>query len=162
MINIFHPTPGGPTYDTEIPKTIPGESALLSFMAVSICLLLLSLSITLFSTITRQRQEIDKNISALASYIASMDNVISMLENGYPDDSAIEELDSLIRKLFRPQRHRRLQHQRSPLLSHEPSGDRRDLRRRRGRSDLKRKPALHHDRLRHPRNTAARLPCGPQ
>ena len=64
----------------------------LSFMAVSICLLLLSLSITLFSTITRQRQEIDKNISALASYIASMDNVISMLENGYPDDSAIEEL----------------------------------------------------------------------
>ena len=67
----------------------------LSFMAVSICLLLLSLSITLFSTITRQRQEIDKNISALASYIASMDNVISMLENGYPDDSAIEELDSL-------------------------------------------------------------------
>ena len=53
------------------------------------------LSITLFSTITRQRQEIDKNISALASYIASMDNVISMLENGYPDDSAIEELDSL-------------------------------------------------------------------
>ena len=37
----------------------------LSFMAVSICLLLLSLSITLFSTITRQRQEIDKNISAL-------------------------------------------------------------------------------------------------
>ena len=60
----------------------------LSFMAVSICLLLLSLSITLFSTITRQRQEIDKNISALASYIASMDNVISMLENGYPDDSA--------------------------------------------------------------------------
>ena len=67
----------------------------LSFMAVCICLLLLSLSITLFSTITRQRQEIDKNISALASYIASMDNVISMLENGYPDDSAIEELDSL-------------------------------------------------------------------
>ena len=38
-----------------------------SFMAVSVCLLLLSLSITLFSTITRQRQEIDKNISALAA-----------------------------------------------------------------------------------------------
>ena len=41
-----------------------------SFMAVSVCLLLLSLSITLFSTITRQRQEIDKNISALAAYVA--------------------------------------------------------------------------------------------
>ena len=40
-----------------------------SFMAVSVCLLLLSLSITLFSTITRQRQEIDKNISALASIL---------------------------------------------------------------------------------------------
>lgn len=57
-----------------------------SFMAVSVCLLLLSLSITLFSTITRQRQEIDKNISALAAYVASMDNVVSMLENGYPTD----------------------------------------------------------------------------
>ena len=65
-----------------------------SFMAVSVCLLLLSLSITLFSTITRQRQEIDKNISALAAYVASMDNVVSMLENGYPDGSANEELDS--------------------------------------------------------------------
>ena len=66
-----------------------------SFMAVSVCLLLLSLSITLFSTITRQRQEIDKNISALAAYVASMDNVVSMLENGYPDGSANEALDSL-------------------------------------------------------------------
>ena len=66
-----------------------------SFMAVSVCLLLLSLSITLSSTITRQRQEIDKNISALAAYVASMDNVVSMLENGYPDGSANEELDSL-------------------------------------------------------------------
>lgn len=66
-----------------------------SFMAVSICLLLLSLSITLSSTITRQRQEIDKNLSAIASYIATMDNVVSMLENGYPDDAAIGELDSL-------------------------------------------------------------------
>lgn len=67
----------------------------LSFMAVSICLLLLSLSITLSSTITRQRQEIDKNISSLAAYVASMDSVVSMLENGYPDGSASEELDSL-------------------------------------------------------------------
>ena len=64
-------------------------------MAVSICLLLLSLSITLSSTITRQRQEIDKNLSSLASYIADMDSVVSMLENGYPDESAMDELDSL-------------------------------------------------------------------
>ena len=64
-------------------------------MAVSVCLLLLSLSITLSSTITRQRQEIDKNISALAAYVASMDSVVSMLENGYPDGSANEALDSL-------------------------------------------------------------------
>ena len=72
------------------------ESQLLfSFMAVSVCLLLLSLSITLSSTITRQRQEIDKNISALAAYVASMDSVVSMLENGYPDGSANEALDSL-------------------------------------------------------------------
>ena len=67
-------------HDAEISKTIPGEPVVFSFMAVSVCLLLLSLSITLFSTITRQRQEIDKNISALAAYVASMDNVVSMLE----------------------------------------------------------------------------------
>ena len=77
-------------------RKISLESQLfLSFMAVSICLLLLSLSITLSSTITRQRQEIDKNLSSLAAYVASMDSVISMLENGYPDESASDELDSL-------------------------------------------------------------------
>lgn len=67
----------------------------LSFMAVSICLLLLSLSSTLSFSLTRQRREIDKNISAVASYIASLNDVASMLENGYPDENTIAELDSL-------------------------------------------------------------------
>ena len=67
-----------------------------SFMAVSVCLLLLSLSITLFSTITRQRQEIDKNISALAAYVASMDNVVSMLENGYPEGEGADVFIDLL------------------------------------------------------------------
>ncbi len=61
-----------------------------------------------FSTITRQRQEIDKNISALAAYVASMDNVVSMLENGYPDGSANEALDSLSENFSRSQCHSHL------------------------------------------------------
>ena len=76
-------------------KTSLESQLFLSFMAVSVCLLLLSISITLSSTITRQRQEIDKNLSSLAAYVASMDSVISMLENGYPDEFASDELDSL-------------------------------------------------------------------
>ena len=60
------------------------KQLLISFLIVSVFLLLLSLSITLSFNLTRQRQEIDKNLSGIASYISSMDQVVSMLEAGYP------------------------------------------------------------------------------
>lgn len=66
-----------------------------SFLSVSALLLLFSLSITLSFSVTRQRKEIDKNISAIAAYIASMDQVVEMLEIGYPIPQATKELDSL-------------------------------------------------------------------
>lgn len=66
-----------------------------SFLSVSISLLLLSLSITLTFNLTRQRQEIDKNLNSFASYIASMNQVVSMLKAGYPDPQTEKELDAL-------------------------------------------------------------------
>lgn len=67
----------------------------LSFMAVSFLLLSLSLSITLSFSLTRQRKEIDKNISGVAAYIASMEPVADMLDAGYPDTEVTKELDAL-------------------------------------------------------------------
>ena len=68
---------------------------LLSFLTLSAFLLFLSLSITLSFNLTRQRQEIDKSISSVAAYIASMDQVTHMLELGYPTTEARREIDSV-------------------------------------------------------------------
>lgn len=70
----------------------------LSFMAVSFLLLSLSLSITLSYNLTQQRKEIDKSISGVAAYIASMDSVADMISAGYPDSRVTAELDSLSEK----------------------------------------------------------------
>ena len=66
-----------------------------SFLTLSACLLFLSLSITLSFNLTRQRQEIDKSISSVAAYIASMDQVTHMLELGYPTSESRHALDSV-------------------------------------------------------------------
>lgn len=67
----------------------------LSFLTLSAFLLFLSLSITLSFNLTRQRQEIDKSISSVAAYIASMDQIAHMLELGYPTIEARREIDSV-------------------------------------------------------------------
>lgn len=66
---------------------------LISFFALSVCLLALSLSITFSVNITRQREEIDRSISDTASYIASLDQVTHMLKLGYPTRDAVHDLD---------------------------------------------------------------------
>lgn len=71
------------------------QQLFLSFLSISALLLLFSLGITLSFSVTRQRKEIDKNISAIASYIASMDQVVEMLKLGYPIPQATRELDAL-------------------------------------------------------------------
>lgn len=71
------------------------KQLLISFLTLSTCLLSLSLSITLSFNLTRQRQEIDKSISSVAAYIASLDHVTYMLELGYPTREAKKELDSI-------------------------------------------------------------------
>lgn len=67
------------------------------FLTISLLLLLVSLGITLTFALTRQRKELDKNISSIAAYVASIEQVSDMLEDGYPYPSAMRELDSIHR-----------------------------------------------------------------
>lgn len=66
-----------------------------SFFFVSSLVILLSLAITLYYDIRRQQQDMDAVINGTASYIASMPDVISMLEYGYPNEQAVQDIDSL-------------------------------------------------------------------
>ncbi|MEG0813555.1 MAG: ATP-binding protein [Clostridium sp.] len=66
-----------------------------SFFFISTLVILLSLGITLYYDINRQRRDVDTSISGTAAYIASMPDVISMLEAGYPSPLAKQDLDSL-------------------------------------------------------------------
>ena len=66
-----------------------------SFLMISALIILLSLGITLYFDITRQRRDMDDVISGTAAYMSSMPGVISMLEEGYPNASIKQEVDSL-------------------------------------------------------------------
>ncbi len=66
-----------------------------TFLLLCALITLCSLGITLYFDISRERKNTDKIISGTASYIASMPEVIQMLENGYPDANVKLDLDSL-------------------------------------------------------------------
>lgn len=66
-----------------------------SFFFISALVILLSLGITLYYDISRQRRDMDDSISGTAAYIAAMPEVISMLEDGYPSPVAKQGIDSL-------------------------------------------------------------------
>ena len=65
------------------------------FLSISLSLLTLSLGVTLTFALTRQKRELDKNISSIAAYVASMEQVTAMLKDGYPYPAAIRELDAI-------------------------------------------------------------------
>lgn len=65
------------------------------FSAASVLLLVITLSLTLSLDLRRQRQSIDAAITAAASYVASLDEISSMLVQGYPDPEATRLLDTL-------------------------------------------------------------------
>lgn len=87
--------PGGLKMIEKLKKLSLEKQLFISFFSLCALLLLLSLSMTLTFNLSRQRQDIDRNLSSIASYIASMEQIVSMLEIGYPVDSIIKELDSL-------------------------------------------------------------------
>lgn len=66
-----------------------------SFSAVSALILVITLGLTLYFDLDRQRQSIDSTISSTAAYVASMDSVAEMLERGYPDEEVKNALDAL-------------------------------------------------------------------
>ena len=76
-------------------KSTLERSLFWSFMLVSILVVLFSLGATLYFDMTRQRKDMDAAISGTAAYIASMPEVVSMLEAGYPAPQVRESLDSL-------------------------------------------------------------------
>ena len=67
----------------------------LNFSFTSTLLLIVTLCLLLFVDIQRQQQDLDTSISSTARYIASLDDVVNMLERGYPDSSVSENLDAL-------------------------------------------------------------------
>lgn len=71
------------------------QQLFISFLSLSCFLLLFSLSIAFIFSSAWKRKDIDKSLKATASYIASMDQIASMLQLGYPDESVRRELDFL-------------------------------------------------------------------
>lgn len=67
----------------------------LSLCAVSVLTTLLSLTITFSYVFSRQNADTDKIISGTAAHIATMPNVVDMLQLGYPDNTVTLLLDSL-------------------------------------------------------------------
>lgn len=81
-------------------KALPLEKQLFfSFVSVSSALLLLTISIMLYVDITRQLRSMDDTIRSSAAYIAQLDDVRAMLEQGYPDPNVSRQLDSLSRNV---------------------------------------------------------------
>ena len=71
------------------------QQLFISFLSLSCFLLLFSLSIAFLFSSAWKRKDIDSSLKATASYIASMDQIASMLQLGYPDESVRRELDFL-------------------------------------------------------------------
>lgn len=65
------------------------------FMLISVLIILLSLSATLYVDILRQRKEMDTMISGIAAYISEGTDVVDMLESGYPSPHVKQSLDAL-------------------------------------------------------------------
>lgn len=66
-----------------------------SFLFFSLVILCLCLSVTLMTSLSRERKGLDGQISTTASCISSLDSVKKMLTTGYPDKDTIELLDRL-------------------------------------------------------------------
>ena len=71
------------------------KQVFLSFSIASTLILIVTLCFILIFDIRRQQSNLDSTISSSASYIASLDEVVTMLERGYPDPVVTLQLDKL-------------------------------------------------------------------
>ena len=66
-----------------------------SFLMLSLLVILLSLGLSVYLGMARQREQADASISGAAAYIAGLPDVVTMLESGYPDPGVQADLDAL-------------------------------------------------------------------
>lgn len=71
------------------------KQVFISFSVASTLILIFTLCFILVFDIRRQQSNLDQTITSGASYIASLDEVVGMLEQGYPDPVTIQQLDKL-------------------------------------------------------------------
>ena len=77
-------------------KQLPLEKQLFfSFVGVCSIVLFLTIGIMLYVDITLRLGQIDRTIRNSAAYIAQLDTVEQMLEQGYPDPQVTQQLDGL-------------------------------------------------------------------
>lgn len=66
-----------------------------SFLLLSALVILLSLGLSLYLDLTRQRNQVDASISGSAAYVSELPSVIAMLKAGYPSPNATRSMDAL-------------------------------------------------------------------
>jgi sensor histidine kinase regulating citrate/malate metabolism len=66
-----------------------------SFLLLSALVILLSLGISLYLDMTRQRNQVDASIGSAAAYVSKLPSVVAMLNAGYPDPSVTRNIDAL-------------------------------------------------------------------
>lgn len=71
------------------------KQVFLSFSLATTLILVVTLCLILVLEINRQQEDLDNIISSNASYIASLDEVVTMLERGYPNSLVTARLDKL-------------------------------------------------------------------
>lgn len=66
-----------------------------SFLLLSALVILLSLGMSLYLDMTRQRNRVDASISSSAAYVSKLPSVIAMLKAGYPNPNVARNIDAL-------------------------------------------------------------------
>lgn len=141
-------------------KQMPLERQLfISFVSVSSILLLVTMGIMLYVDITRQLRSMDDTIRSSAAYIAQLEAVEDMLEQGYPDPAVSRQLDSLSENV-KDLNVIVIYNTSGLLLSHRPPAERRDLRGRGGGAHPGGQRTLYHHRIQHLWISAPGLPRG--
>lgn len=66
-----------------------------SFLLLSALVILLSLGMSLYLDVTRQRNQVDASISSAAAYVGGLPSVVDMLKAGYPNPAVTRSIDAL-------------------------------------------------------------------
>lgn len=77
-------------------KEFPLEKQLVwSFFLLASFVIALTMTVSVVLDIRNERSQIDSTISNIAEYVASLDSVVNMLQQGYPDPEVQHQMDDL-------------------------------------------------------------------